>query len=104
MRKARRSRTAKEAAAGPVISMRSQIKALALDLFVRHGYLGVSFGDIATALSTTRANIHYHFGNKQKLAQEVLEDYVRETSEAFNAVWRKPGMALVDKIAATVAY
>lgn len=36
--------------------MRRQIKALARDLLIERGYRGVSFGDIATALDTTRAN------------------------------------------------
>lgn len=82
--------------------MRERIKALALDLFIRHGYRGVSFGDLAKALGTTRANIHYHFGNKQMLAEAVLADYVAETMVDFDAVWRRPELALVDKIAATV--
>jgi AcrR family transcriptional regulator len=84
--------------------MRARIKELALDLFIQHGYRGVSFGDIAKALNTTRANIHYHFGNKQMLAEEVLADYCTATSEAFAAVWRQAGVPLIDKIAATVEY
>ena len=64
--------------------MRRQIKALARDLLIERGYRGVSFGDIATALDTTRANIHYHFGNKHMLVEEVLEDYVEETLDGLN--------------------
>jgi AcrR family transcriptional regulator len=84
--------------------MREQIKELALDLLIQHGYRGVSFGDLAKALETTRANIHYHFGNKESLVEEVLEDYVRITSEQLNQVWTESGVAFVDKIRATVEY
>lgn len=85
-------------------AMRELIKELALDLLIQHGYRGVSFGDLAQALKTTRANIHYHFGNKEGLVEEVLEDYVRITSEQLNQVWTESGVAFVDKIRATVEY
>jgi TetR/AcrR family transcriptional repressor of nem operon len=84
--------------------MREQIKELALDLLIQHGYRGVSFGDLAAALKTTRANIHYHFGNKERLVEEVLEDYVRITSEQLNQVWTEPEVPFVSKIKATVEY
>ena len=84
--------------------MRSDIKALALDLLIRHGYRGVSFGDLAEALGTTRANIHYHFGNKQNLVEEVLEDYIRATSEQTRAVWSRPGISLSERIEAMLEY
>lgn len=84
--------------------MREQIKELALDLLIKHGYRGVSFGDLATELKTTRANIHYHFGNKEGLVEEVLEDYVRITSEQLNQIWTERGVPFVDKIRATVEY
>lgn len=85
-------------------SMRARIKALALDLLIQHGYRGVSFGDLAAALATTRANIHYHFGHKQTLVEEVLLDYVRETTEAMRAIWTAPDMAFAEKIERNLAY
>jgi AcrR family transcriptional regulator len=84
--------------------MRKRIKDLALDLLIKHGYRGVSFGDVAIALKTTRANIHYHFGNKEGLVEEVLEDYVRITSEQLNQIWSEPEVPFVNKIKATVEY
>ena len=82
--------------------MRDQIKLLALDLLIQHGYRGVSFGDIAGALKTTRANIHYHFGSKQKLVEEVLEDYVEDTLSGMQAVLTQDELSLLKKIEATV--
>src|SRR5262245_11889509 len=85
-------------------SMRGRIKALALDLLIQHGYRGVSFGDIAASLAITRANIHYHFGNKQALVEEVLDDYVASTTAALRELWAKPGEALADKLAIMLDY
>jgi len=85
-------------------SMRARIKALALDLLIQHGYRGVSFGDIAESLAITRANIHYHFGNKQALVEEVLDDYVAETTAALRELWAKPGESLADKLAVMIDY
>ncbi|MBX6322334.1 MAG: TetR/AcrR family transcriptional regulator, partial [Rhodospirillaceae bacterium] len=84
--------------------MRDRIKALAQDLLIQRGCRGMSFGDLAGALGTTRANIHYHFGNKQALVEEVLVDYVRETLEAMREIWVRSDAPLVEKIRRNVEY
>lgn len=84
--------------------MRARIKSLALDLLIQHGYRGVTFGDLAESLGTTRANIHYHFGNKQALVEEVLVDYVEATLAALQAVWTTPDLPLARKIETMVDY
>jgi TetR/AcrR family transcriptional regulator, transcriptional repressor for nem operon len=84
--------------------MRERIKAVATDLLIQRGYRGASFGDIAEALSTTRANIHYHFGNKNALIEEVIEDYVSATLARFHAVWTNNDSSLAEKIDATIAF
>ncbi len=89
---------------GSTRRLRARIKSLALDLLIQHGYRGVSFGDMAKTLGTTRANIHYHFGSKQNLVEEVLEDYVEATLAALKQVWTTPGLSLARKIEAMVEY
>jgi TetR/AcrR family transcriptional regulator, transcriptional repressor for nem operon len=84
--------------------MRAQIKALAQDLLIQRGYRGVSFGDLADTLKTTRANIHYHFGNKQKLVEEVLADYVRKTTDDLREIWTAPDLPLIARIEAMLEY
>ncbi len=84
--------------ARPRESMREKIKSTATDLFICHGYRGVSFGDIASELSITRANIHYHFGNKQKLLEEVLEDYVNGTLARMASIWRDDTRTFAEKV------
>jgi AcrR family transcriptional regulator len=84
--------------------MRDKIKATAADLIVKYGYRGVSFREIAEILSTTRANLHYHFGNKSGLVEEVLDDYARGTLERYANIWTNPESTLREKVAATVAF
>ncbi len=84
--------------------MRDRIKAAATDLLIRHGYRGMSFGDIAPLLETTRANIHYHFGNKQKLLEEVLEDYVDDSLAHFRRIWTDESRSFEEKVEATIAF
>ncbi|MBZ9982434.1 MULTISPECIES: TetR/AcrR family transcriptional regulator [unclassified Mesorhizobium] len=83
---------------------RQAIKDTALELLVRHGYRGTSFGDISAALGTTRANIHYHFGNKQALVDEVLDDYMQATLSGLRAVWSHEGSSLEEQVEAMIAY
>lgn len=78
--------------------MRTQIKVLAEELLIRNGYRGTSFGIIATKLKMTRANIHYHFGNKRSLVEEIIDDYVRTTLESLRGIWAAADISLTDKI------
>jgi TetR/AcrR family transcriptional regulator, transcriptional repressor for nem operon len=84
--------------------MRDSIKGVATELLIKHGYRGLRFGDIAARLGTTRANIHYHFGTKQRLVEEVVDDYLRETLARFRAIWTAEGDSFDDKIRATMAF
>ena len=84
--------------------MRESIKAVAAELLVRHGYRGLRFGDIAARLGTTRANIHYHFGTKQKLVEEVVDDYLGETLARFGAIWTAEDASFADKIRGTMEF
>lgn len=84
--------------------MRDRIKALTLDLLIQYGYRGMSFADLAAALDTTRANIHYHFGNKQTLVEEVLVAYTRDTIAGTAAVFELPDITLAEKIDRIVDY
>jgi AcrR family transcriptional regulator len=85
-------------------SMRDRIRALALDLLIQYGYRGMSFADLATALDTTRANIHYHFGTKQALVEEVVVAYARDTIAGTAAVFSAEGATFSEKIEAIVEY
>ena len=50
------------------------------------GYGALNFGAIAKELDTTRANLHYHFGNKETLAVEVTEAFTKRQIAGFEAL------------------
>lgn len=79
-------------------SMRDAIKIVATELLIRHGYHGTSFRNIADQLDTTTTNIHYHFGNKEKLVEEVLRDYVNSTVARHQDIWLNPETTLHQKL------
>lgn len=68
--------------------MKEEIKNVSVELLVRNGYQGFRFRDVADLLNTTRANIHYYYGNKLNLAEEVIVDYVEQTLANWEANWR----------------
>jgi len=55
--------------------MREQILERAEQQMMAGGYENLSFAAIAKELGTTRANLHYHFKNKESLAIEVTKKY-----------------------------
>jgi AcrR family transcriptional regulator len=81
--------------------MRDKIKATATKLLIVHGYHRLRFSDIADELGITRANIHYHFGTKNKLVDEVLTEYVVNTTAKMAAVWCS-AMSYEEKVIATM--
>ena len=77
---------------------RRAIKRVAGDLLVRHGYRGMGYAEIAAQLGITRANIHYHFGTKAALIDEVLADYVAATLVSLQEIWSDDGKTLPRKL------
>lgn len=67
--------------------LQDRILALATDLFIRHGYKGVSFLGIAKELGTTHSHIHYYFPTKAVLAEAALRAYVENTKMDFRSIW-----------------
>jgi AcrR family transcriptional regulator len=77
---------------------RGRIKALAAELYVRRGHDGFSFGDVAEAIGTTRANIHYHFGNKRQLMAELIDDFVADALARIARHWTTPGQGFRERL------
>jgi AcrR family transcriptional regulator len=84
--------------------MRDEIKTVATRLLITHGYRGLRFGDIAEELGTTRANVHYHFGTKENLVEEVVEEYVDLTLEELGAIWTGNPLPFRDKVLDTMEF
>jgi len=66
---------------------RGRIKAVAAELYVRQGHDSFSFGDIAGAIGTTRANIHHHFGSKRQLMEALIADIADDAQLRIEAHW-----------------
>jgi TetR/AcrR family transcriptional repressor of nem operon len=58
--------------------MRTEILEIAENQMKAGGYDQLSFAQIAKELSTTRANLHYHFKNKESLAIEVTKRFMAD--------------------------
>ncbi len=72
--------------------MREEILKLAEKQLKAGGFAKLNFGTIAEELKMTRANLHYHFKNKESLAIEITKEYGRTShdgllalKESFNA-------------------
>ncbi len=77
---------------------RARILEVARRLFITRGVDAVSYGDIAKEVGSTRANLHYHFGNKAELVKEVFADTFEEVRQKLEGIWLKPGLSLEDRI------
>jgi TetR/AcrR family transcriptional regulator, transcriptional repressor for nem operon len=58
--------------------MRDSILKIAEEQMKAGGYGLLSFGQIAKELDTSRANLHYHFKNKETLATEVTKRFIKD--------------------------
>lgn len=74
-----------------------RIERVATRLFIRHGYHGVSYLDIARELGITHSNVHYYYRTKPALAEAVLRRVAAETLAATSAIWRDPDATLARK-------
>jgi TetR/AcrR family transcriptional regulator, transcriptional repressor for nem operon len=85
-------------------SMYDSIKELAKKLLIAHGYHKTTFGVIAKQLDITITNIHYHFGNKERLVEEVVKDYVASAIAGQKGIWMDESLSLQEKVQAEIAY
>ena len=56
--------------------MREQILLSAAQLFIEHGYCGLSMRQIAESVGVTKAALYYHFKDKEELFLSILEAYL----------------------------
>ena len=77
---------------------RDRIKALAGELYVLRGHDGFSFGDLATAIGVTRANIHHHFGGKQRLMEELIEGFATDAEARVARIWMDGEARFADRL------
>ena len=78
-------------------AIRERIKSRATEMFIRHGYNGVTFLDLSKELGINHSLVHYHFGTKAKLAEEVLRDFAERGIRENRLIWGDPNRTLLDK-------
>jgi len=83
--------------------LKSEIKNVATRLLIRQGYRGLRFSDISDALQMTRANIHYHFGTKDQLVEEIICDYADSTVDVLTGIWNADDY-YTNKVLATMEF
>jgi AcrR family transcriptional regulator len=77
---------------------RERIRQIAEELYVLRGHDGFSFGDIASAVGTTRANIHHHFGQKHDLMRELVQGFTVSAVQRITSIWESPGLPFVKRM------
>ena len=82
-------------------ALRDGIVVVATELFIRHGYKGVSFLAIARELGITHSHIHYYFRTKALLAEAVVQAYVAGTTADFRAIWTTEASDLLTRFVAS---
>jgi AcrR family transcriptional regulator len=81
--------TAPPPAAAP--ATKDRIRQAAEELYVLRGHDGFSFGDVAAAIATTRANIHHHFGTKRLLMAALVDGFAASAEARIAGIWGSPG-------------
>lgn len=69
--------------------MRDMIVRTAQDQLKQGGYDNLSFAVLSETFSTTRANLHHHFKNKEGLAREATERYIEENLAFMQSLGEK---------------
>lgn len=90
---------AASSAAREATPTRERIRAVAEELYVLRGHDGFSFGDIAEAVGTTRANIHHHFRNKRQLMAEIVAGFIADAEARIAANWTQPQASFSERLA-----
>ncbi|MCA9773924.1 MAG: TetR/AcrR family transcriptional regulator [Myxococcales bacterium] len=76
------------ASPGKDADRKAQLRAAAVELFAEYGYTGMSMQMLMDACGVNKALVYYYFGSKEKLFQEILEDYFDRLAPAFDLLWK----------------
>lgn len=90
----------------PNFSTRERILGVAELLFARHGFAGASLRQVTAAANVNLAAVHYHFGSKESLIEEVfrrrLDELNRHRLAALTVACANPEHRLEDVLAAFI--
>ena len=69
---------------------RTHVVDMAMELFWRHGYDGVSIGDLVEATGMNRYALYQAFGGKKDIFMAVLKSYADESFELIGEILNDP--------------
>lgn len=82
---------------------RDRIIRVALDLFGKQGFHGVSFAHLSAASGLSKATIAHHFSSKENLFSAVLEHVSRDFDSAINSTGAKTPEGAVEQLVIGIA-
>jgi AcrR family transcriptional regulator len=85
------------------IGMRNTILETAKNLFIEHGYHGLSMREIAEGVGVSKAALYYHFKDKEELFVEILNDNLEKMGSAITAIQVRP-VSCSEKIKSFIEY
>lgn len=80
------------ASAAQIDDRRAHVIAAAMELFWRHGYDGVSVGDLVDATGMNRYTLYQAFGGKKEIFMAVLKSYVDEAHSRIKEILEQPNV------------
>lgn len=77
---------------------RARVIEAATELFWRHGYDGVSIGDLVEVTGMNRYALYQEFGGKKEIFLAACDHYVGHSRETIRMVLARPGMDPADAV------
>ena len=85
-------------------SLREHVIDVATTLFWRHGYDGVSVGDLVEATGTNRYGLYHEFGDKRGVYLAVLQRYTDDATAMIRKFLQRPEADPVDAIRDAIVF
>jgi AcrR family transcriptional regulator len=71
---------------------RAEIVETARRLFVKEGFADVSVSRIVGAIGVAQGTFYYYFATKEQVLDAIIEDYIRDLCESFDAIANDPAI------------
>lgn len=75
----------------------STLRAVALDLLVEGGVTSLNLSELGDRAGYSRGIVHYHFGSKEALLIDLLQNLMKGSSESFASV-DEPGLKGISRL------
>lgn len=83
--------------------MKTRLLQVSREMFLRHGYSKIRIDEIAAELNISKKTIYNHFGSKEELLFEVIEESKQEIENDFAAIESNPDLEYEEKVKACLS-